>query len=143
MYHTDEELIAAFENCSVDPEQFDHAEHVHVAWIYLNQFDLTKAISKYTAGLKNLTAHLGVPGKYHETITWFYIILISERRTRDHSKNWNEFCESNQDLLCYRPPVFTHYYPKEIIDSALARQQFILPIIDQPSRSGNPPSTSK
>ncbi len=143
MCETDDQLITAFENCSVDPEQFDHAMHVRVAWIYLNQFDLAQAIAKYTAGLRKLTAHLGVPEKYHETITWFYIILINERRGGGHSNDWNEFCESNPDLLCYRPPVFIHYYPEEVIDSALARQQFILPVIDQPSRSGSPPSTSK
>ena len=41
---------------------------------------LLEAVQHFAAALKRLTSQLGIPGKYHETITWFFMFLIEERR---------------------------------------------------------------
>ncbi len=139
----DAALVAAFENCSFDAAQFDHTMHVRIAWLYLNEMSLVDAVSRYTRGLKKLTARLGVPEKYHETITWFYLVMINERRTGDGAVSWTDFCRDNPDILSRRPPLVAAYYSDEKIRSQLARRQFILPDMAQSSRSGSPPNTSK
>ena len=40
-----------------------------MAWLYLERYTLLDAVSRFTAAIRRLTEKLGVPGKYHETIT--------------------------------------------------------------------------
>ena len=37
---TDKEFLAAFENCSLTRENWTHAAHVRMAWLYLSTGDL-------------------------------------------------------------------------------------------------------
>ena len=71
--------IHAFEAGHIDPADFDHAAHVYVAWLYLQQTSLAEAIARFTAALRQLTARAGADARYHETITWFFLIVIAER----------------------------------------------------------------
>ena len=61
--------ISAFEALEVDPETFNHAAHMFVAWSYLQKYDLSTSLPRYRETLKRLTRKLGVPDKFHETIT--------------------------------------------------------------------------
>jgi len=72
--------IAELEAGTIDPEQFDHRAHVYVAWSYLRRYSLAESILRFTAALRRHTVKLGASDKYHETITWFYLIEIEKRR---------------------------------------------------------------
>jgi len=71
--------IAEFESLDIDPNHFDHEAHVYVAWAYLQKFGLLASIDRYSTVLQRLTMKFGVPEKYHETITWFYLLATAER----------------------------------------------------------------
>ena len=83
--------IDAFELGEIDPDAFDHQAHVYVAWLYLERFPLPVALEKFDAALRRLTVKLGIPGKYHATITWFYLLLIGERRADEPGADWFRF----------------------------------------------------
>ena len=72
--------IAAMESGDIDAATFDHESHVYLGWLYVREYPLTEAIGRFTGALRRLTEKLGVPGKYHDTISWFYLLLIAERR---------------------------------------------------------------
>ncbi len=99
-----------------------------MAWLYLTRYQATEAIERYAAGLKRFASAAGAPEKYHETITWAYLLLTHERMGRlasDHT--WHEFAQANEDLLDWNNSVLSRYYTKETLGSSLARKVFILP----------------
>ena len=119
--------IEAMEAGTIDPEAFDHEAHIHVAWLYLERYPLTDAIDRFTKALQRLTRKLGVPDKYNETISWFYMLLIEERRSASPADSWVAFRQTNSDLFSRGDNILERYYSKELIYSDRARQSFVLP----------------
>ena len=119
--------IETFEAGTIDAAAFDHESHVYVAWLYLESWPLKDAIAKYCDALRRLTAQLDIPGKYHETITWFFMILINQRRTTAGQASWFLFRRDNADLIGGAGETLDRYYSKDLLNSDRARQQFLLP----------------
>ena len=119
--------IEQFESLDIDPAGFDHEAHVYVAWSYLQICDLLEAIRRYRETLIRLTRTLGVPGKYHETMTWFYLLAVAERATGDQAADWALFRASNPDLFRRNPSLIRRFYSEGRLASELARAQFVLP----------------
>lgn len=118
--------IDAFERGEIDPEAFDHEAHVYMAWLYLERFPLPTGLEKFDVALRRLTEQLGVPGKYHATITWFFLLLIGERRSADPGADWPRFRRRNADLVEDRG-LLLRYYSRQTLASDRARQVFVLP----------------
>jgi N-formylglutamate deformylase len=119
--------IDAFENATLDAEAFDHESHVHVAWLYLEQWPLIEATDRFCKAIHRLTIKLGAETKYHETITCFFMQLINERRQADAQAGWLPFRSKNIDLISDAGKTLARYYSKELLGSDLARQQYLLP----------------
>ena len=125
---TEDELIRQFEGLTLDPNGFHHAEHVRLAFAYLQRHELFAALALYRAGLKGLAAHHRAPRKYHETVTCGLLVLIHERMaTRPGCETWDGFVAANPDVLRWLDGAFFDYYPQEVLKSELARTTFVLP----------------
>jgi hypothetical protein len=74
--------VVAFEAATIDPQRFDHREHLYVAWCYLRAMPLEDALARYVRHLRALVTALGVPHKFHRTLTWGYVVLL-ERCMRE------------------------------------------------------------
>jgi nitroreductase len=122
---TDSELLEAFEACTLPPEHFKHREHVRVAWLMLREHELLAAIARFRAGLQRYAASLGASGKYHETVTWAFMILIHEACTSRPAATWDEFARAHPDLLA--SSLLGAYYSPELLASERARRSFVLP----------------
>ena len=137
--------IDAFERGEIDPEAFDHEAHVYMAWLYLERFALPAdgaqgevarldyervaeagGLEEFAGALRRLTERLGVPGKYHATITWFFLLLIGERRSAEPGADWPRFRRRNADLVEDRG-LLERYYSRQTLASDRARQAFALP----------------
>jgi hypothetical protein len=118
--------LDAFESGTVDPDAFDHEAHVYMAWLYLERYPLLEAVSKFDGALQRLTQKLGIPGKYHATITWFFMLLIAERRDADPGSDWFRFRRNNDDLI-RDGKILRRYYDSKTLASDRARQSFVLP----------------
>ena len=119
--------IQQFESLDVDPASFDHEAHVYIAWSYLQICEPLEAIRRYRETLKRLTRKLGVPDKYHETMTWFYLLAVAERATGDDASDWSLFKTRHPGLFQRNPGMIRHFYSEERLMSDLARAQFVLP----------------
>ncbi len=119
--------IDSFEGGTIDPELFDHEAHVFIAWSYLQQCDLKESIDRFCAALRRLTRKLGIESKYHETLSWFFMILIAERRSESGSNVWQSFKRDNPDLFAKHPSIVRAYYSEERLGSTIARTQFVMP----------------
>lgn len=123
---TNRELIRLFETDSL-PHEFRHADHVRVAFAYLQEYPTLDAIEKFACALKAFAASHGKPNLYHETITCAYCFLIRERMVRGATETWDEFEEQNRDLLVSKDAVLARYYTSATLQSDLARSVFVLP----------------
>jgi hypothetical protein len=124
---SDDDFVTAFERCAIAARDFHHADHVRLAWIYLKRHSLIEAIDRFTSSLRRFTAHHGAARRYHETITWAYLLLIHERMQRGTADDWQGFRLANNDLLHWKPSVLERYYTPETLASEMARRTFVLP----------------
>lgn len=125
---TDKEFLESFENLTLPPESFPHREHVRLAWIYLRNYPALTALSKFCEGLKRFAASAGKPDRYHETITWAYLLLIHERMAKSAVlESWEDFAEANGDLLNWKANILKQYYREETLQSDLAKRVFLFP----------------
>ena len=125
---TDTQLRRAFQECSLAEDIFTHEAHIRMGWIYVRSMPLTDAISAFCSDLKAYTRHLGATDKYHETITWFFLLLINERNARlDIGHTWEDFRAANLDLLEGGGTILKRYYSGSSLASDSARTNVVLP----------------
>lgn len=120
-------LLAAFEDTSLPADQFHHAQHVHVAWMFVQRHGMPDALDKFSTALKRFAIAKRVPNLYHATITWAYLLLIAERMARVPARTWDEFRTQNADLLTWKPSVLDRYYTAETLWSDFAKHTFVMP----------------
>lgn len=119
--------VLAFEGGEIDPQTFGHEAHVRVGWAYLRQYSTAAAIAKFTSALKALTERLGVPDKYHETISWFFMLVIADRIADAPHADWESFRQGNRDLFEESAALLRRHYSAGRLGSAEARRRFLLP----------------
>ena len=119
--------LPEFEAHAFEVASFDHEAHVYVAWQYIQAYDLLESINRFRSTLIQLTRKLGIPGKYHETITWFYMIAVAEGATGQAKNNWDLFKTRNPEMFRRNPGMIRDYYSKGRLMSDEARSTFLLP----------------
>ena len=124
---TDDELLKAFKAGLLDPHSFTHETHLHVGWIYVCRYPLAEAVAKFKDRLQSWTSTTGADGKYHETITWFFMLIISERQSRCAAATFVAFLNLNVDLISKADPILMRYYSREVLASDHARKHYVLP----------------
>ncbi len=117
---TDRELLAAFESGRIEPGAFCHAEHVRTAWLCLQREEPAAALGRYVDSIRRRA-----PVRYHETITWAYVLLIRERM--EPGGEWGAFARRNPDLMDWQQPLLHRYYSPELLASQRARERFVWP----------------
>ncbi|HEX8619436.1 MAG TPA: hypothetical protein VF911_17780 [Thermoanaerobaculia bacterium] len=121
----DRTFVTQFEACTLPPAQFDHRNHVRLAWLYLRDAPLLAALSRFRTSLQRYAGSLGAGAKYHETITFAFLFLIHERMMQSgpHS-SFGAFAAAHPDLF---EPILLRYYRAETLSSERARRSFVLP----------------
>jgi hypothetical protein len=125
---TDDDFLTQLESCTLPEDRFHHADHLHAAWLYLTRFPATEAISRFSEVLRAYAASLGKADRYHQTITWAYLLLLNERIQRSQPcATWDKFAALHPDLFDWKNSILLKYYRPETLDSPLARQVFLMP----------------
>ena len=124
----DSEWMEAFERCTLPNDSFHHADHVRMAFLYLQKYAPLEALRRFSSALARFATAHGRPNLYHETITWAFLLLIRERIARSNSQqSWAEFSAANPDLLRWDDNVLKKYYLPETLASELAKSVFLFP----------------
>ncbi|MFQ5634926.1 MAG: hypothetical protein ACE5G3_06310 [Gammaproteobacteria bacterium] len=119
------DLLRRFERGEIEPASFGHRDHVKVACEMLGQYDFVDACTRYTAAIRAMAESAGAPQKFNATITFAFMSLIAERKSRAGSADVDSFLASNPDLLDKN--LLRRWYSEERLVSQLAREQFLLP----------------
>jgi hypothetical protein len=121
---TDVELTRALERGEIGNKDFHHASHLHVAWVYLAESSsVHQAANKTRDTLRRFAAAAGKPEKYHETITLFWVHLLSRAYAAGRGERLQEIVRANPQLLEKNFPLA--YYSAERLFSNQARTSWV------------------
>jgi hypothetical protein len=121
---TDVELTRALERGEI--KDFHHASHLHVAWVYLTESSsVQQAAKKMRNTLRRFAAAAGKPEKYHETITLFWVHLLSRAQAASRAERLEDVVHANPQLLEKNFPLA--YYSTERLFSDKARTSWVEP----------------
>jgi hypothetical protein len=124
----DSEWMRAFESGTLPGGSFHHADHVKMAFLYLQKFTALEALGRFSTAITRFAVANGKPELYNETITWAFLLLIRERLARAGSpQSWTEFSNANADLLRWDDNILKKYYRPETLNSPLAKRVFLWP----------------
>ena len=124
---TTDPLVAAFESASINPADFHHREHLYVAWCYLRELPAEQALARYVHHLRRLAEALGVPHKFHATMTWAYVVLIHDAMERSPDSSFEALLAKNPALLDHRAGALYEHYDRRQLETDEARTRFVLP----------------
>jgi hypothetical protein len=124
---TDRQFIHDFESLAIPAAAFHHADHVHLAFAYLQEYPILQALERFSSALKRFALANGRSQLYNETITFAYFFLIHERMARGEVTSWIEFAIANPDLLKWRDGILSDYYQEATLKSDLAKRVFVFP----------------
>lgn len=121
------QLIKQFEAQSIVASDFNHRNHLRVAWFYINHYSINIAREKIHQGLIELTKALGAEDKYHRTLTDFFIDYLLQVKWYLNSESWDEVEARCGFLMTEAKSLLNIYYSPEVIDSQRAREDFVKP----------------
>ena len=123
---TDVQLTRAIERGEISNKNFHHASHLRIAWVYLTESSSAQqAANKMRETLRRFAAAAGKPEKYHETITLFWVHLLSGAYAACGGKRLEEVVHANPQLLEKDFPL--SYYSAERLFSDEARTSWVEP----------------
>ena len=131
---TDAEFMDALESCTLAPRDFGHVGHVRAAYACLQGGDFVAALERMRRAIRNYSAFIGKPDRYHETITVAYLALIHQclhergngnGNGKSDGDGWLGFRRSAPQL--FEPDLLLKFYSRSMLESELARKVFILP----------------
>ena len=107
---TDAEFLSAFESCTLPADAFRHAEHIRLAWIYLDDSPLDVATEKMASAIRRFAHyHTGTTAKYNEALTHAWMRLVALARARCPAMpDFAAFANANP-MLFDRKRAFEHY----------------------------------
>jgi hypothetical protein len=130
------ELIRRFEGGTLPAASFSHREHLALGWAYLARHGFPEGALEFRKHFRRYVREVGATGKYHETITWAYLVLMSEEMMLRSSpeESFDSMIERRPDLLDHRHGALSRCYPRSQLDSPEARSVFMLPRqVNEPS----------
>jgi hypothetical protein len=126
------QYIADFEAATLEPENFDHAAHIYITWLYLRQSQQGElpreaVLARVGNGLQAFAASVGAHTKYSRTITQALVCLITQAFDTESGTDFEGFRASWPELFSDFTGLLTQYYSRQRLFSDAARQSFIEP----------------
>jgi N-formylglutamate deformylase len=121
----DEACLEAFLRCALTAAEFNHRNHLRIAWMHLQRYPLDDAIARTCDGIARLAAHLGVPERANRTLTEAVMRLMAYHGAADPRLPWETFIANTPALLTDCKTLIARHYSPELI--ARARHRFLPP----------------
>jgi hypothetical protein len=125
--------LVAFERGTLDPARFNHRLHLSLAWTYLQRDGFPEGALRFRQHLRAYVEKIGATGKYHETLTWAYLVLLNEELSLRSSPDepFDSMIQRRPDLLDHRNGAITRCYSQSRLDLPEARRVFLLPMWEE------------
>lgn len=123
----DSDFLAALEDGSLPAAEFSHRNHLRAAWLYLERHPLPEAAMYCALAIQKYAAGLGVPEKFHLTLTLAFMHIIAELRAQHPAGDWETFLAACPDLQRDAKGIVSRYYSAALLESERARRTFVPP----------------
>ena len=124
---TDDAFLEAFLACRLPPAAFNHRNHLRVTWIHLQRYPLEEAIERTCAGIAQYAAHLGVPDRYHRTMTEALIRLMAHAGASNPLRSFEAFLAQAPAFTDDCRALLAEHYSPELLARSEARCGFFPP----------------
>src|SRR5687768_9095564 len=94
----DQAFLAQFENCSLPKAEFNHRNHLRLAWLYLNKLPFEIALQAVIFSIRRYATSQGAGHIFHETLTRLWIHLVHQAM-RQPSSDFESFITLHPQLL--------------------------------------------
>ncbi|XP_025084431.1 uncharacterized protein LOC112558271 isoform X2 [Pomacea canaliculata] len=125
----DQVFLQAFENATLPFTDWTHEAHLRMAWNYIKDYGPEGATPYIKLGIQKYNERNKEKIKvgYHETITIFFIHLVSKaiKESMDAKMTFEQFLTENRHLT--DADLLFEYYSKEVLNQPDARNRFIPP----------------
>lgn len=122
-----EAVVRGFESCTTPESAFPHLSHLVVATWYLGNATAPEALQRMRANILKFLNHYGIEGKYNETITLFWLIVV-ERFLRGLDANLSLVERTNAVIEALGDSrLMFDYYSKELLWSEQAMRAWVDP----------------
>ena len=118
-----------FEAGTFPARLFSHEAHLRLAWIHLDRYGLDKALSNIRQQIRQLAIQVGVPDKYHETVTSAAVYAVHHFMQKAAYPDFPSFIEANAVLQNDFKDLINSHYSMDIFQNEAARETFIQPDI--------------
>src|SRR6185436_14594590 len=122
----DDVFVAQFESCQFPGDQFRHADHLRLAWIYIRKYGCDVAEQRMRQSIQSFARSLGAAHKYHETITFFWVRLVDvDIRSSCPRETFADFVDAHPWL--FEKDLVLEFYSRELLMSDAARRAWVEP----------------
>jgi len=122
----DSEFLAAFESLTLPHDQFPHAAHIRMAWLYLRRDGWELGVQHIRQGIQRFAESHGAIRKYHETITLFWARAVHYAIAQSPEiTDFSAFTAAYPHLLDTR--IIQRHYSREHLWSDAARREWVEP----------------
>lgn len=123
----DQQYLEMFESFQINPAEFHHREHLRIAYVLIIKYGVEEAFSRIKSDILGFLDHLGVGnGKYHETLTYAWLLLLHHSmQISECASNFELFIQKNDMLL--NPSLVDSHYSKALLTSSGAKKHFVSP----------------
>ncbi|HKP38749.1 MAG TPA: hypothetical protein VJT71_17970 [Pyrinomonadaceae bacterium] len=119
-------LVESFEACSFHPSEFRHYQHLAVALWYVRNLTAEDALTRMTCGIRRLAETYGKTG-YHETITVFWLRIVSEFSSKADDKSTLGSLANELIERCHDKDLIFDYYSRGLLESPRAKAEWVEP----------------
>lgn len=116
-----------FKNAALDPKLFNHEAHLRLAWIYIKNDGIDKAVEQVCNQIINYTNHLGAANKYNETVTIAAVRAVYHFYLKSRSDNFRDFINEFPRLKFNFKELLAQHYHVDIFNSEVAKSSFLAP----------------
>lgn len=99
------DLVAAFNDGSLDLGGFDHRQHLLVAWHYLRGEQFSDAVAHYSSRLKRLLELRGQVHRFSEEVTQAHFARLYSAMQESVGSTFEELIANRPELLSKTPQV--------------------------------------
>jgi hypothetical protein len=126
-YLNDDDFVARFQNCTLAKAEFHHADHIRLAFLYLERYG-GDAEARFLDGIRNLAASFGVADKFHYTVTiaWMRVVAAHLGEASGASRQcYADWIARNSHLLA--KDLLAAHYSAERLSNDTARRGWLEP----------------
>lgn len=121
-----DDFVQAFMDCAISPTQFRHRDHLRLTWLLVRRLGPERAGVAISSGIRQFAAFHGQAGKYHETLTQFWVRLVAHMvAARPEIGEFEAFMEAFPQLFDKSLPY--RHWRRETMDSTAARAAWVDP----------------